>query len=350
LQQHLSATVGYKARINCMNRKKRSVFEVCQDGVLLAGEYISRQIYWRSPWLRSALDQLQTRLKQPIQVAQCGEMRDYLREIGVVEGALVMAHTGVTNLSLVEPGKDSSRGGFLAAAKTLVDNLIDLLGPQGTLLMPTNPQYQADDINYSCTERSTLVISYDPQRTPCAVGMANEYFWRQKGVLRSLHPYNPLAARGPLAEELLRDNLNSREPLPHGVDSGYYRFCLRDGLVVGLGVPLWHSLTVIHVPEDVHDGDWPIKNFFEKRRYSIRISGQDEIHIVRQRRLEYGIFYNCNRKVHRDLVKEGILHEGKIGGMIVDWASTREVYDYLMERNRKSPYPYYGVSLFRGRC
>jgi hypothetical protein len=57
------------------------------------------------------------------------------------------------------------------------------------------------------------------------------------------------------------------------------------------------------------------------------------------------MFYNCNRKVHRDLVKEGILHEGKISGMIVDWAHSGEVYDYFMERNKKSHYPYYGVSL-----
>jgi len=261
-----------------------------------------------------------------------------------------MAHTSVTNLRIVEPGKNSSQGNFLTTAKIMVDNLLDLLGPAGTLLMPTNPQYQADDINYSKAERAAMVLSYDPQRTPCAVGMANELFWRKKGVLRSLHPYNPLAATGPLAEDLLRDNLNPREPLPHGVDSAYYRFCLHNGLVVGLGVPLWHAITVIHVPEEIRDAEWPIKDFFENRGYSIIFNGEKEIYVVRQRRPEFGMFYCCNRKVHRDLVREGILHENKIGGMIIDWARSREVFDYFMARNKNCSYPYYGIRLARLRC
>jgi aminoglycoside 3-N-acetyltransferase len=332
-----------------MNRQSQSLLSGLADGMLLAREVLAKQVYWRVywslPWMRAGLNRIRAGKKSPPLVAKRWELNDYLRQIGVVEGALVMAHTSVTNLQIEDPGKDSSRGSFLATAKTLLDSLLDLIGPAGTLLMPTNPQYQADDINRSYAERTALVISYDPKRTPCVVGMANELFWRQKGVLRSLHPYNPLAARGPLAEELLRDNLNPSEPLPHGVDSGYYRFCLRNGLVLGLGVPLWHSLTLIHVPEDIHDANWPIKNFFERRRYSIRIDGQDKFYIVRQRRPEFGLLYNCTRKMHRDLVREGIIHEGKIGGMIVDWAHGREVYDYIMERNKKSHYPYYGVGL-----
>jgi aminoglycoside 3-N-acetyltransferase len=318
------------------------------DSLLITGECVSRQLYFRAPWLRRALKQAGGKSDQPVQVALRGEMRDYLREIGVGEDALVMAHTSVKNLRILEAGQDSVQGNFLSTAKCLVDNLLDLLGPTGTLLMPTNPRYQTDDNYYSKAERASMVISYDPQRTPCAVGIANELFWRKKGVLRSLHPYNPLAATGPLAEEMLRDNLNANEPLPHGVDSSYYRFCMRNGLVISLGVPLWHAITVIHVPEEIRDADWPIKNFFEKRRYLININGINEECIVRQRRPEFGMFFCCNRKVHRDLLREGILHEGKIGGLIVDWSYSRDVYDFFMERNRKSPYPYYGVSLLGG--
>ena len=43
-------------------------------------------------------------------------------------------------------------------------------------------------------------------KTPSAVGLVNELFRRQPGVQRSLHPYNTLAARGPLAAELLRQS------------------------------------------------------------------------------------------------------------------------------------------------
>jgi aminoglycoside 3-N-acetyltransferase len=317
------------------------------DDILLSGELLARHVYWRIPGLRHALSRSRKSLQGPIQVVQRGELRDFLREIGVVNGALTMAHTAVTNLRIEQAGKESTQGGFLATAKTLVDLFLELLGPSGTLAMPTNPQYIADDLNRSFAERNALVLPYDPLRTPCTVGMANELFWRRKGTLRSLHPYNPLAVAGPLAEELLRDNLNDREPLPHGHDSSYYRFCSQNGLVASVGVPLWRAITVIHVAEEIRDAEWPIGNFFERRRYAIRIAGKDEIHVVRQRNVAFGTMCICNRKVRRDLLREGILHEGKIGGAIVDWASARDVFEYFMERNRNSHYPYFGVNFMR---
>jgi aminoglycoside 3-N-acetyltransferase len=282
--------------------------------------------------------------KDSPQVVSRVELRDCLREIGA-EGELVLAHTGVTNLRLLNSGDAASKGGFMATAKLLVDDLLEVVGAAGTLLMPTNPAYENDDLGLSQAERRELVVCYDPARTQCAVGMANELFRRRPGVLRSLHPYNPLAASGPLAEELFRDNLNLREPLPHGADSAYYRFCRHNGLVISVGVPLWHAITIIHVPEEIRDAEWPIKDFFERRQYTIRFGEREEIFTVRQRRLEFGTLCACNRKVRRDLLREGILHEGRIGSATVDWARGGEVYDYFMRRNRGSHYPYYGVRL-----
>ena len=187
---------------------RRSLLFRAADSILLSGEVFGRQVYWRMPWLRKALKRFRRVPTGPIQEVQRGELRDFLREIGVVEGGLVMAHTSVTNLRIIDPKKNPAPEGFLAVAKTLVDDLVDLVGPAGTVLMPTNPGYQTDDLERTAAERDAVILSYDPQRTPCAVGMANEVFWRRKGAVRSLHPFNPLAANGPLAEELLRNNLN----------------------------------------------------------------------------------------------------------------------------------------------
>jgi aminoglycoside 3-N-acetyltransferase len=263
-----------------------------------------------------------------------------------VEGALVMAHTSVTNLRLVEPGEDAAQAGFMATANRLVCDLLELLGPSGTLVMPTNAAYQIDDFMRSAAERQRTVISYDPRTTPCSVGLANELFRRRRGVLRSLHPYNTLAAHGPQAESLLENNLNEGEPLPHGVCSGYYRLCRQNGLIVGIGASLQRYMTLIHVPEDFRDAQWPIPNFFERRRYLIRIDGRDELHTVRQRRAEFGRFCVI-RQVYIDLAREGILRRRTVAGCVVDWASAPEVFDYIMKKNRQSPYPYFGAAFVK---
>jgi len=269
------------------------------------------------------------------------ELREHLRRIGVVEGALVMVHTSVTGFRFAGEAEESGRpASFLAAAKALVDDLLDLVGPRGTLLMPAHAVYQSTDEYYLPRARRTPVV-YDPARTPCGVGLANELFRRRPGVQRSLHPYNTLSACGPLAAELLRDNLNGSKPLAHGVHSGYYRFCQHDGLVVSIGVPLRRCLTLIHVAEEIRDRDWPIPDYFEERSYSIRIGGEEKCWIVRQPRPEYGMFSLSLRKVTRDLAGAGILHETAVGGVRVDWANAREVFEFMMARNGTAPYPCY---------
>jgi aminoglycoside N3'-acetyltransferase len=217
---------------------------------------------------------------------------------------------------------------------------MELVGETGTLAMPTHARYQTEN-EYGLHAALGFVHRYDPAKTPCGVGLVNELFWRRKGVQRSLHPFNMLAACGPLASELLRDNLNSSKPLPHGIHSGYYRFCQKGGLVVSIGVPLGPVLTLIHVAEEVRDADWPIEDFFEERRYVVRVDGRDQPHIVRQHRLKYTMFCLCMRKLTRDLVRQGIIHEGAVGSVRVDWANSGEVLRHLMSRNENSTYPYY---------
>ncbi len=145
----------------------------------------------------------------------------------------------------------------------------------------------------------------------------------------------------------MHNNLNEEKPLPHGIYSGYYRFCQRNGLVISIGVPLGRYLTLIHVAEEVRDQQWPIADFFEEQEYFVRIDGENRRSVVRQRRPEYGMFCLCMRKLHRDLCNAGILHEGAVGSVRVDWARAGEVFEYMMARNEQSSYPYYWPWLVR---
>lgn len=332
-----------------MGKARYKYWQRLTDGLLIAVELSAKRVYWQSAWIREKIEHFRWYDKPQKQIAKREELKQYLREIGVDKGALVMAHTAVSDLQLSDASMEAvPTGGFLKAANNLVNDLLDLVGPTGTLVMPAHAHYQMEDALLPPSARDR-VISYDPQTTPCSVGLANEMFRRRKGVLRSLHPYNSLAAYGPFAEELFRDNLNQNNPLPQGIYSGYYRFSQENGLVISIGVPLQNSMTLIHTPEEVRDQDWPIKDFFEHRRYLVRINGSDELHVVRQRRPEYAMYCICVRKLFRDLVREGIVHESSVESVRVDWAHSREVFDYLMERNKNSHYPYYAIRSIRVR-
>jgi aminoglycoside N3'-acetyltransferase len=311
----------------------------------MANDLLCKQIYWSSPRLRTAVRKYRAWRRSAPQVVDRDQLKQHLRQIGVVEGALVMAHTSVSNLHFREnPENKQSVRGYFQVAHDLLNDLLELVGPNGTLVMPTHAHYQMDDLERPEAERQ-WAIPYDPLTTPSCVGLANELFWRRKGVLRSLHPYNTLAACGPLAEELFRDNLNRHMPLPHGIYSGYYRLAQHNGLVVSVGVSLRDCMTLLHVGEDVRDQEWPIKDFFEQRRYYVRINNQDELYIVRQRRPKYAKYCAYWWRAFGDLIREGILHEATVDGVPVGWARAGEVLEYLMRRNKNSTYPYSGAWL-----
>ncbi len=318
-----------------------------KDGLLLAAEWSARQVYWRSPQLRTWVKRRRKRRRPSLQVADRQELLKYLQSIGVVDGALVMAHTSIARLQLTsDNASEQNPKGPIALACQVVQDLIDLAGDAGTLVMPTHAFYQNENGLSRKGIRHDPPV-YDPTSTPCGVGLANEIFWRRKDVQRSLFPYNMLAARGPLADELLRDHLNDSKPLPHGIHSGYYRFCKKNGLIISIGVPLGRHLTLHHAGEEVRDTQWPVKDFFEEKEYVVVVEGERKTVVVRQTRPEYLMFSSCTRKLQRDLVQAGILHEGRVGSVRVDWARSKEVFDFLMARNLNSPYPFFLTSLVR---
>jgi aminoglycoside N3'-acetyltransferase len=310
------------------------------DIILVFAERITRQIYWSCPGLRQWR---RTRAKRKIPVLQQCDRKDlleYLHHIGVREGVLVMVHTGFGGLQIIADDHLTPLNAF-----ALLNDLISLVGSTGTLVMPTNAKYQSDELHIT-DGQCPMPVSYDPERTPCGVGLVNELFWRTPGVKRSLFPYNMLAALGPLADDLLRDNLNDRKPSPHGMDSGYYRFCQRNGLIVSIGVPLKKYLTVVHVVEEVRK-DWSIPDFYDEQTY--RVVNGDEIKdwTIRLRRDAYAKYCYCPAKFGRDLVEAGIIHEGKVGSVYVDWTKAGEVYDFFWNKTKKRPYPYYGLWMIR---
>ena len=269
--------------------------------------------------------------------------------IGVTAGELVMAHTSVNGIRLTE-GQAARRAAsetFLETAKWLVDDLLELVGETGTLVMPTYPFYQAEN-DYSWPDDDAPPVRYDPATTPCDVGLANELFWRRKGVRRSLHPYNPVAACGPLAEELLHDNLNDSKPLPHGIHSAYYRFCQRNGLVVGIGVRLG---IVPHAdPHGGRDARRPVAakagHFGERTVYRQGgRTGQDLRRAPTPARV-WNVLPVPSQSQTRSAGRR--YTSRRYGGRCrVDWARSRDVFEYCMSRNRVVPYPYFWTWLVR---
>ena len=183
--------------------------------------------------------------------ATVGTLIRDLRALGLDEGATVMVHTSLSKLGFVVGG-----------AQAVVEALVEVVGPSGTVVMPTHSGALSDPAEWGNppvpagwhdTIRSTMP-AFDPALTPTrSMGAVVECFRHLDGVQRSTHPSVSTAARGPQASFITDD---------HQLDSGLgegsplARLYDLDAQVLLLGVSHANN-TCLHLAE--HRAAYPSK-------------------------------------------------------------------------------------------
>ncbi|GAB4572093.1 MAG: AAC(3) family N-acetyltransferase [Anaerolineae bacterium] len=155
-----------------------------------------------------------------------------LRALGLQAGMIVLVHSSLSQLGWV-------CGGPVA----VVEALQTVLGPKGTLVMPTHSTALTDPAYWQNppvpeswwqTIRDTMP-PYNPALTPTRqMGAIVEYFRTQPAVLRSAHPQLSFAARGPAAGKITANHplayaLGEQSPLARLYELGAWVLLLGVG-------------------------------------------------------------------------------------------------------------------------
>lgn len=166
-----------------------------------------------------------------------------LRTLGLASGSMVLVHSSLSALGWVS-------GGPVA----VVQALLDVLGPAGTLVVPTQSGNLSDPSTWSRPPAPPAwwpsirdsMPAYDPDLTPTrGMGAVVEVVRHLPGVRRSAHPALSFAAVGPHAEDLmaphtLQAGLGEESPLGRLAAAGAAT------LLLGAG---WDSATALHLAE-----------------------------------------------------------------------------------------------------
>lgn len=162
-----------------------------------------------------------------------------LHSIGIQSGDSVLVHSSLSRIGHLEEGP-----------KTLVDALLEVVGAEGTILMPTSPNavYQYDYIQQT--------PFFDVLNSPSKTGAITEYFRKIPGSIRSLHPTEPVSAVGKLAEYYTKDHFN--QLTPYNEKSPFYRISEQKGKILYIGVSLDQAGTNLHTLEDAVDFKYPV--------------------------------------------------------------------------------------------
>nr|WP_315904039.1 AAC(3) family N-acetyltransferase [Streptomyces fulvoviolaceus] len=130
-----------------------------------------------------------------------------LRRLGLEAGDTVLVHSALHTVGPVSGG-----------AGTVVDALLDVLGPGGTLVAYTQTPDNSHPSRWGLTrgysvpeerweEELARVPAFDPHTTPSfGVGVLSEAVRTRPGALRSAHPQSSFAALGAQAEYVTSDH------------------------------------------------------------------------------------------------------------------------------------------------
>lgn len=149
------------------------------------------------------------------------DLRAGFRGLNLDESDRVVVHSSLSTLGHVDGGADA-----------VVDALLETVGPDGTVAVPTFTRYDEP---------------YDPKTSPSTTGVVTEAFRRREAAVRSRHPTKSVTAVGLDAPELVADHapMNSLGP-----GSPLHRLLEDDGKILLIGTD--HTAnSALHIAERI---------------------------------------------------------------------------------------------------
>ncbi len=156
------------------------------------------------------------------------------KEIGINEGDTLLVHSSMSKIGYLEHGPI-----------TFINAIINVIGPEGNLLMPSSPN---DELQVNYIKKS---IPFDVKSTPSKLGTITEEFRKFPGVIRSMNPLEPVCAWGKDAVYLTEGHFN--EVTPYTKNSPFRRIIEKNGKILYVGVTLENAGTSLHTLEDEVD-------------------------------------------------------------------------------------------------
>ena len=236
------------------------------------------------------------------------EYYNLINNCGIAKGDIVIVHSSMEEMSK-----------FDINAVDLINHLLTVIGPTGTLVIPAFPYYK----------EKKEVLEYDKNKTLCWTGLLPNIFLRFPDVIRSEFPYNSLAAKGLHASEMMKNNLLDDKIFgPHSA----WAYCTEHhAKVLFLGTPAFHTTTVSHICEDLLGDKWPIKNFHRKQKFLLK-DGEETKLFEAYIRNEFWFDYNTSYHRTYLLKKKGLLKDTNCHGVYFGYITdVNDVVTYLSD-------------------
>lgn len=234
-----------------------------------------------------------------------------LKNLGLKAGDSALVHSSL-----------SAFGNVVGGADTVIDSLLEVVVPDGTIMVPTLTGSEK-----LCPANPPV---FDVKTSPCWTGKIPETFRKRPDAVRSLHPTHSVAAVGAKAKYFTQGHEKSITPC--GLNSPYHKLALADGYVLMLGVDL-ECCTLFHTAEELADVDYVNQKDFVN---AVVKDYQDKVLKLKLKIHKYGDKRNF-QKMESILMEKNILKKGKIGGAEIRLIKARPFLDLTVKMLMQNP-------------
>jgi len=228
------------------------------------------------------------------------EIKQGLQDLGVEPGMILMVHSSLSALGNVEGGAD-----------TVIDALMEVVGPTGTILMPAMGSAPVFNVH----------------ETPSTVGAITDRFWRRPETIRSIHPTHSAAGVGPKAAEILAGHIN--QPTAIGPESPWGRVAKQEnGYLLFIGCDQDRN-TLLHLAEELVGS--PYLNTIMRDYYDEQ--GVRQTKVLEQFPGPHRDFIQLDRL----FLEAGAMRIGRIGKAVCRLMKASEILRLAVEALQKNP-------------
>lgn len=304
-----------------------------KNKILALSPYIEifvRKLYWKNASRFSKLNVKSKNTDTTHQLEDFNKILNYLKNQGIGKGNLMILHSSFESLE-----------GTKNSPKQIIEKLLDFLGEDGTLAMNSARKFKEEKGEYLTQDFSNIVTEYDTKKTKVWTGALPFFLVRHPQAQISEFPINPMVAVGKLSKEMMENNLKG--DLKSCGKGSSWEYCVEnDAVIVGIGIDLTHSLTIIHVAEDANS-KWGVKDWYRNRKYLITHNNEKKEITVLERKPKWGALHFAERTLCKDLINNGILTSTIIDGVQIEYLYAKKLIEYLNSKNANC-YPYFGIN------
>jgi len=242
------------------------------------------------------------------------DIKEGLKKLGLKRKDMVLVHSSL-----------SSFGYVIGGVNTVVDAILEIIGEEGTLIVPTFP---FRGLMYDYISSNPL---FDVRNTPSLMGIITETVRLREKSLRSLDPSHSVASIGKKASYITKGHENSLKAC--GIDTPFGKNIKEGGYILLLGVT-HSSNTTLHTVEETAEPDYI---YDESRIFKVKVidwQGRERITTTLPTTPNHPRDFD---KIEPLLIEKGVQVKGKIGNSIIRLVKASDLFGIAMEEIKKDP-------------